>query len=113
MRTLETLADTLYRNRTAKGLDQKDMKMLIGMTQQQYQRIENGQDLRVSTLIRILEGLDLELILVPRTVANPLEDLLARGVDLEQLLADVTQSNAHHETNRPWAALLDELSDDD
>ena len=37
---------------------------LIGMSQQQYQRVESGQDLKVSTLLRILAGLDLELAVV-------------------------------------------------
>tara|TARA_R110000868_G_scaffold193211_5_gene437906 strand:+ start:564 stop:848 length:285 start_codon:yes stop_codon:yes gene_type:complete len=61
MRTLETLADLLIAERKKRKLSQKDMYMLIGMSQQQYQRVESGQDLKVSTLLRILAGLGLEL----------------------------------------------------
>ena len=66
MKTQHELAQALQHYRKAKGLGQKDMRLKIGMSQQQYQRAESGSDLRVSTLLRILEGLDLELQLVPR-----------------------------------------------
>lgn len=66
MKTQEELAKALRDFRKAKGLGQKDMRMRIGMSQQQYQRAESGSDLRVSTLFRILEGLDLELQLIPK-----------------------------------------------
>lgn len=61
MRTLNELSELLVRERKKKELSQKDMRMLIGMSQQQYQRVESGQDLKVSTLLRILAGLGLEL----------------------------------------------------
>lgn len=63
MQTLETLADLLISERKKRNLSQRDMYMLIGMSQQQYQRIESGQDLKVSTLLRILAGLGLELFI--------------------------------------------------
>ncbi len=38
------------------------MYLRIGYgNKQQYQRIESGSDLKLSTLLRVLEGLDLEL----------------------------------------------------
>lgn len=64
--TLQELAKTLRDGRKALNLSQKDMLMRIGMSQQQYQRIEAGGGLRVSTLLRILEGLDLNLLLVTK-----------------------------------------------
>jgi len=66
MQTLESLADLLIAERKKRNLSQKDMYMLIGMSQQQYQRVESGQDLKVSTLLRILVGLGLEL-----TITDP------------------------------------------
>ena len=60
MKTVEALAELLIAERKKRNLSQKDMRMLIGMSQQQYQRIESGQDLKVSTLLRILAGLELE-----------------------------------------------------
>lgn len=61
MKTIEVLTNLLIRERKKRKLSQKDMRMLIGMSQQQYQRIESGNDLKVSTLLRILAGLGLEL----------------------------------------------------
>tara|TARA_R100001440_G_C2497518_1_gene116080 strand:+ start:253 stop:537 length:285 start_codon:yes stop_codon:yes gene_type:complete len=64
MKTLNELSERLVRERKKRKLSQKDMRMLIGMSQQQYQRVESGQDLKVSTLLRILAGLDLQLAVV-------------------------------------------------
>ena len=61
MKTIKALAELPIAERKKRNLSQKDMRMLIGMSQQQYQRIESGQDLKVSTLLRILAGLELEL----------------------------------------------------
>jgi transcriptional regulator with XRE-family HTH domain len=63
MKTIKVLAELLIAERKKRNLSQKDMRMLIGMSQQQYQRIESGQDLKVSTLLRILAGLELELLI--------------------------------------------------
>jgi len=65
MKTLTELSDELHKQRKSLSMNQKDMLMKIGMSQQQYQRIEAGGDLRVSTLMRILEGMGLELVLAP------------------------------------------------
>lgn len=62
---LQAPAD-LAEQRKKLGIEQKDMYMRIGMKQQQYQRIEAGSDVKLSTLLRVLEGLDLELSIVPK-----------------------------------------------
>ena len=62
MKTLTEVSDELRKQRKRLSMSQKDMLMKIGMSQQQYQRIEAGGDLRVSTLMRILEGMELELM---------------------------------------------------
>lgn len=74
MKTLEQLAAALKQRRQALDLNQKDMLMKIGMSQQQYQRIEAGGDVRLSTLLRVLEGMDLELMLLPREAARRTEE---------------------------------------
>ncbi|MGR7921294.1 helix-turn-helix domain-containing protein [Zobellella denitrificans] len=69
MKHLVELAPILKQRRQQLSLNQKDMLMRIGMSQQQYQRIEAGGDPRLSTLLRIAEGMGLELLLVPREQA--------------------------------------------
>lgn len=66
MRTINEIAQRLKEQRKSLGIEQKDMYMRIGMKQQQYQRVEAGSDIKLSTLLRILEGLDLELSLAPK-----------------------------------------------
>lgn len=83
MKTLNELSGLLVAERKRRNLSQKDMRMLIGMSQQQYQRIESGQDLKVSTLLRILAGLGLELsIMDPEQQKQPrAEELLPEPDD--------------------------------
>lgn len=57
---------TIDEQRKKLGIEQKDMYLRIGMKQQQYQRIESGNDIKLSTLLRVLEGLDLELSIKPK-----------------------------------------------
>ena len=65
MKTINDVAAILSNRRKELNLEQSDMYMRIGMKQQQYQRVEAGNDVRLSTFLRILEGLDLEMDLHP------------------------------------------------
>lgn len=66
MKNIDEIAALLIEQRKKMGIEQKDMYMRIGMKQQQYQRIEAGNDVKLSTLLRVLEGLDLELSILPK-----------------------------------------------
>lgn len=88
MKTIDDVTNMLATERKKRNLSQTDMRMLIGMSQQQYQRVEAGQDMRLSTLLRILAGLNLELTLSdamkPRpspanTSMEPPEDFWSRS----------------------------------
>lgn len=74
---VQDIAHQLRSHREARNLRQKDMLFRIGMTQQQYQNAESGKDIRLSTLLRILEGLDMSLVLVPNEKRKKLEEALA------------------------------------
>jgi len=71
-----TLISQLKARRLQLGLGQKDMKMRVGMNQQQYQRIEAGGNPRLSTLELIAEGLEAELMLVPKDKSRAVKALL-------------------------------------
>lgn len=66
VKSVEDIAELLINQRKKLGLEQKDMYMRIGMKQQQYQRIEAGSDIKLSTLLRVLEGLELELTITSK-----------------------------------------------
>lgn len=82
MRTLNELPALLKQKRLQLGLSQQDMRMRTGMTQQQYQKIEAGADPRLSTLLRLLEGMELELMLVPRQRVQEIKELLDSTVSI-------------------------------
>lgn len=71
MISIQNIAQILAKRRKELGMEQADMYMRIGMKQQQYQLVEAGNDMKLSTLLRVLEGLKLELSITPKqTPAN-------------------------------------------
>ncbi|GAB6071045.1 hypothetical protein JCM30760_21420 [Thiomicrorhabdus hydrogeniphila] len=66
MKTNNEISKALIERRKKLRLDQKDMKSRIGMSQQQYSRLESNGDMKLSTFLRILEGLEMELKLIPK-----------------------------------------------
>ena len=110
LKTLSELSDHLRERRRDLALSQKDMLMKIGMFQQQYQRIESGKDTRVSTLLRVLEGMGLELMLVPREQVQYVEKLLSSGDDIEEWISGETKIMDEPGTSS-WSAVLKDLED--
>ncbi|CAE1142324.1 helix-turn-helix domain-containing protein [Serratia sp. Tan611] len=90
MRQLSDISRILKEKRTELGWSQKDFLMKIGMTQQQYQRVESGSDIRMSTLLRILAAMDLEYVIVPKRHAGGVETLLQQEMGITSK-ADVLQ----------------------
>jgi len=70
------LAPQLKARRLQLGLQQKDMKLRIGMNQQQYQRVEAGGNPRLETLELVAEGLETELMLIPKDKVRAVKALL-------------------------------------
>ncbi|CAI1795093.1 helix-turn-helix domain-containing protein [Serratia proteamaculans] len=81
MRKSSEISKFLKEKRAELGWNQKDFLMKIGMTQQQYQRIESGSDMRMSTLLRILAAMDLEYLIVPKKNVHDVELLLQKDVE--------------------------------
>lgn len=81
------------------GLQQKDMKLRIGMNQQQYQRIEAGGNPRLETLELVAEGLEAELVLIPKDKLLAVKALLRGGVS-----GPSSSEGESHED--PWSEVL-------
>ena len=84
------------------GLQQKDMKLRIGMNQQQYQRIEAGGNPRLETLELIAEGLDAELILIPKNKILEVKAILSASGAKESSTTNKAETNED-----PWSDLLE------
>lgn len=83
------------------GLQQKDMKLRIGMNQQQYQRIESGGNPRLETLELLAEGLEAELVLVPKDKILAVKRLLRGEGDAS--LKDIDKGESDED---PWSEVL-------
>ncbi|QBZ83846.1 XRE family transcriptional regulator [Hydrogenovibrio crunogenus] len=66
MKNLNEISKALIKRRNDLSLDQTDMKSRIGMSQQQYSKLESSGEMRLSTLLRVLEGLELEIKFIPK-----------------------------------------------
>lgn len=65
MQTLQDISALLKKARLKRNLTQRDIQERTGMSQQHYQRAEAGSDIRLSSLLKILNGLGMTLMLVP------------------------------------------------
>ncbi len=93
-----TLTEQIKARRKQLGLQQKEMKLRIGMEQQQYQRVESGCNVTLKNLILIAEGLEAELILVPEEHLRHVRQLIQENMDIPE----------NQTTYDPWPDLLGE-----
>jgi len=110
------LAKQMKDRRKQLSLQQKDMKLRIGMEQQQYSRIEAGGNANLKNLELIAEGLDSELVLIPKEALHQVRALLeSTYLDKTFSLADVHSAvgenqNSQYQVNKiddPWEDILD------
>ena len=62
--------------RKALGLTQRETARRSGIKQYLVSRFESGQDLRLSTLLKLAQALDLELLPIPREDTAKVQSLL-------------------------------------
>ena len=94
--------DQIRTRRRRLGLTQAAMKTRIGMGQQQYQRIEAGGNANLDTLKLIADGLNAELMLIPRNRVQAVLDLLKSADTRANVENDVPLEN-------PWQDFLADL----
>jgi len=105
---MSTLLVQLKKRRIALGLKQNDMLLRIGISRQQYQRLESKGNPRLNTLELITKGLKCELMLIPQ------DKLLAIKAVLEDKSSshpvEIKKNTKRHEENAlandPWQDLL-------
>ncbi|WP_204352998.1 helix-turn-helix domain-containing protein [Salinicola peritrichatus] len=93
-----SLLEQIKRRRLFLDLTQQDMQARIGMTRQQYQRLERGGNPRLETLTLVAEGLNAELMLIPREKRLAVQRLLEGGTD---------EAGTPSADENPWHGLLD------
>jgi transcriptional regulator with XRE-family HTH domain len=68
--------EQLKQRRKALGLKQEDMTLRVGMSRQQYQRLESKGNPRLDTLELVAKGLKMEVVLVPQEKLRDVQDFL-------------------------------------
>ena len=99
---MKTILHQLKMRRLALGFKQKDMMMRIGVSRQQYQRLESQGNPRLNTLELIAKGLNSQLMLISQ------EKLAAVLAVLEAEYSDEKEARSTNKSlaDDPWQGLL-------
>jgi transcriptional regulator with XRE-family HTH domain len=96
---MSRLLEQLKKRRLVLGLKQQDMLLRVGISRQQYQRLESKGNPRLDTLELIAMGFNSELMLVPREKLHAVRAIL----DDEETPAP---SEDKPLSDDPWRGLL-------
>ncbi len=73
---MENIRALIKKGRLRKGISQKAMAKLSGLTQPQLSNFEQGRDAYLSSVIQIADVLDMRLIVVPKESLKLIERVL-------------------------------------
>ena len=105
---MKPLLQQLKDRREALGFKQSDMLLRIGISRQQYQRLETKGNPRLDTLELIAKGLNSEVLLIPKEKLNAVLAIL--NSDAAALNKQQTTEDEIDYSKNPWQGLLgDEL----
>lgn len=109
---ISPLLKQLKKKRLELGLKQNDMMMRVGISRQQYQRLESKGNPRLDTLELIAKGLSSELMLIPKEKVHAVMAVLENiGADMEPGGKTPNQTMASKKKNLsddPWQNLFEE-----
>jgi transcriptional regulator with XRE-family HTH domain len=100
-----SLLAQLKKRRIELGIKQHDMMLRVGMSRQQYQRLEAKGNPRLDTLELVAKGLNSELVLIPHEKLKSVKALLTGDNTLPENLNhnEVVENTL---ANDPWKDLL-------
>ena len=106
---MKSLLEQLKKRRLALSLKQNDMMLRIGISRQQYQRLESRGNPRLDTLELIAKGLKSELMLIPQEKLSTVKAALENDEFSSSTLKskDSKQSRENALANDPWKNLLE------
>ena len=101
----DPLLTQIRQRRLKLSLKQQDMYMRVGISRQQYHRIENKGNPRLDTLELITQGLNTELMLSPKDHVEAVKKLLEINLTDRELL-DEQEDDQSSLVDDPWQNLL-------
>lgn len=104
---MNSILHQLKKRRLQLGLKQKDMYMRIGLSRQQYQRLESKGNPRLNTLELIAQGLNSGLMLIPKEKAQAVKELLEKPEKQASEKVSVSGEQSKSLDEDPWQDLLE------
>lgn len=103
---IESLLQQIKQRRLILNFKQSDMLLRVGVSRQQYQRLETKGNPRLETLELIAQGLNSELMLIPKEKLNVV--LAVLGGDDHALPQQSVDKETHSKTlsDDPWQDFL-------
>ncbi len=101
---MEPLLKQIKRRRLKLALKQHDMMLRIGMSRQQYQRLESKGNPRLDTIELIAKGLKSELLLIPHEKLNDVLAVLQEDSSASQKKQKENEEKSL--SDDPWQGLL-------
>ena len=103
-----SLLKQIKARRLSLKLKQSDMLLRAGLSRQQYQQIESKGNPRLNTLALVADGLDSELVLIPKEKLEAVQAIID-GTAYEYPTTDTDNDTIEDD---PWKGLLEDVSDD-
>ena len=107
---MQSLLKQIKKRRLDLALKQRDMMLRIGISRQQYQRLESKGNPRLDTLELITKGLKSELLLIPEEKINAVLAVLADdnlpSIGTPTKPNEPTKGQSKSLPDDPWQGLL-------
>jgi transcriptional regulator with XRE-family HTH domain len=113
---MNSILQQIKQRRLALGLKQNDMMLRVGVSRQQYQRLESKGNPRLDTLALIAKGLNSELVLIPKEKLGAVMALLEQeGSEQGAMHVSQAKKPSNEEAKKslsddPWQDLLGDES---
>lgn len=104
---MKSLLEQIKIRRLQLHLKQKDMMQRVGMSRQQYQRLESKGNPRLDTLDLIAKGLKSHLMLIPQEKLSVIKTILEEE-NWHEIDTPDSKSQMDALVDDPWQDLLDQ-----
>ncbi len=98
---MSAIHDQLKQRRKELGFKQEDMLMRVGMSRQQYQRLESNGNPRLDNLELVAKGLKMELMLIPQEKLQAVKAILDGQPSPDNRTSQV-QGETNALADNPW-----------
>lgn len=103
---MKPLLNQLKNRRVQLGLKQHDMLLRVGILRQQYQRLESKGNPRLDTLELIAQGLNSEILLIPREKLQAVKALLEGETVYMPPVKTPASEEKKQISDDPWKGML-------